>query len=190
MDTGLEQIADHLAHNLRQVRELRGLTQAQLAKLSQVPRSTLANIEAGGANPTLAVLLRLAAALSLSVEELITRPRGTCRHYPRGTLPIQERNGGAVRIHKLLPHSIVGMEIDLIELTPGAKMKGAPHRPGTHEYLYCAQGAMTLWVAGERVDLVNGDVASFPGDQRHSYQNPGRSKALGFSVVALAPVPV
>ena len=43
-------------------------------------------------------------------------------------------------------------------------------------------------VAGERLELGAGDVAAFAGDQRHSYENPGRSPAVAFSVVTLAPV--
>jgi len=35
--------------------------------------------------------------------------------------------------------------------------------------------------------LEPGDVVVFRGDQRHSYRNPGRSKAVAYSVVALAP---
>ena len=33
-----------------------------------------------------------------------------------------------------------------------------------------------------------GDVATFAGDQPHSYQNDGDGAAIGFSVVALAPM--
>lgn len=187
MDKAIERVGAYLSENLKRVRELRGMTQAQLAALAELPRSTLANIEAGGSNPTLGVLLQLAGAVQLSVEELLSRPRGGCQYFPKGSLPVIKRRGGAVEIHKLLPHSLPGMEIDRIVLGPLAKMVGAPHRPGTHEYLYCAQGAIKLWVSGEGLELETGDVASFPGDQRHSYQNRGRSRAVGFSVVALAP---
>jgi quercetin dioxygenase-like cupin family protein len=44
-----------------------------------------------------------------------------------------------------------------------------------------------VWVSGERFDLEPGDVATFPGDQAHSYQNDGRAPAVAFSVVALPP---
>ena len=52
----------------------------------------------------------------------------------------------------------------------------------------CESGHLILWVSGERFDLSRGDVAAFPGDQQHSYHNEGRSKAIGFSVVTLAPL--
>ncbi len=91
-------------------------------------------------------------------------------------------------MHKILPDPIPGMEIDRIELLPGARMTGAPHRPGTREYLTCERGRLALWAAGERFELSPGDVAAFQGDQPHSYQNLGGVPAVGFSVVTLAPM--
>src|SRR5215470_13793281 len=185
----IEALAGNLAANLRYLRERRGLTQSQLAKLCGVPRSTVANIETGAANPTLSVLARVAGALQLSLEELLSAPRARCQVFPKGTLPVQARGrGGKVQVHKLLPHPIPGMEIDRMELAVGERMAGIPHRPGTHEYLYCESGDIILWVSGERFDLATGDVAAFPGDQPHTYVNPGARPAVGFSVVTLAPM--
>ena len=168
----LESLPVHLAENLRRVREQRDLTQGGLARLCEVPRSTIANIETGGGNPTLQVLARLSLALQLPLEELLSPPKAR----------------GAARVAKLLPHAIPGMEIDRMELAAGGRMVGVPHRPGTHEYLYCEKGKLALVVAGERFELEAGDVAAFAGDQRHSYENPGRGPAVAFSVVTLAPV--
>jgi XRE family transcriptional regulator, regulator of sulfur utilization len=182
-------LAGHLAANLKYVRDRRGLTQGQIAKLCGLPRSTVANIETGASNPTLAVLTRLASALQLSLEELLSPPRARCQLFKKGTLPVLARGrGGKARIAKLLPHPIPGMEIDRLELPPGERLTGVPHRPGTQEYLCCERGRLTLWAAGERFDLVAGDVAAFPGDQPHSYHNEGDAPAVGFSVVTLAPV--
>ncbi|MEM7410934.1 MAG: XRE family transcriptional regulator [Myxococcota bacterium] len=185
----LDALSDALAQNLRAVREVRGLTQQQLADLCGVPRSTVAHIESGGTNPTLGVLARLAGALHLSLEELLAPPRARCQLFPRGSLPEEvSRRGGAVRLAKLLPNPVPGMSIDRLELASGATLAGSPHAPGTHEFLYCERGRLDLWVAGEHFALSQGDVAAFTGDQRHSYRNPGRGTAVGFSVVCLAPL--
>ncbi|MFL5293860.1 MAG: cupin domain-containing protein [Myxococcales bacterium] len=78
------------------------------------------------------------------------------------------------------------------DLADGALCTGAPHRdpphPGTREYLTCDSGQIALYVAGEEWVLGPGDVVSFRGDQRHSYANPGRGAAVGYSVVLLAPL--
>jgi len=179
----------NLAANIRFVRERRGLTQAALARLCGLPRSTVAQTESGSGNPTLAVLSRMAAALQLSIEELLSRPHAACQLFPRGSLPVTERGrDGLALVQKILPDPIPGMEIDRIELKPGARMTGVPHRPGTREYLACERGRLTLWAAGERFDLSPGDVAAFHGDQPHSYQNAGAVVAVGFSVVTLSPL--
>jgi mannose-6-phosphate isomerase-like protein (cupin superfamily) len=81
------------------------------------------------------------------------------------------------------------MEIDRIEVAPGGRMTGVPHTPGTREYLTCESGEVLLVVGGERFTLEPGDVAVFRGDQRHSYHNPGKRPAVGYSVVVLARVP-
>ena len=64
--TDVHRSASHLARNIRALREARGLSQAQLAKLSGIPRPTWANLESGAANPTLAVLLKVSATLQVS----------------------------------------------------------------------------------------------------------------------------
>ena len=75
-----DDLAARLAANVRALRDARGLTQAQLAKASGLPRATWANLESGAANPTLAVLHRVAVALQVSLEELIAAPR-TGTHF-------------------------------------------------------------------------------------------------------------
>ncbi len=179
-----EALSSNLAANLRYLRQRRGMTQAQLSKLCGLPRSTVAQVETGAGNPTLAVLSRLALALRISIEELLSVPHARCQLFPRGSLPTSTRgrNGSAV-VQKLLPDPIPGMEIDRMELRPGSRMTGVPHRPGTREYLLCERGKLTLWAAGQRYDLTPGDVAAFDGDQPHSYQNAGSTTAVGFSVV-------
>ncbi len=186
----VEALASTLAANLRYVRQRRSLTQEKLAKLCGLPRSTVAQLETGTCNPTLSVLARLAMALRLSIEELLSPPNPQCRVFPKGSLPTASRGrNGTALVQKILPDPIPGMEIDRIELAAGARMTGIPHRPGTREYLACERGRLTLWAAGQRFDLSPGDVAAFQGDQPHSYHNEGDTIAIGFSVVTLAPLP-
>lgn len=177
--------SSNLAENLRQLREARGQSQQQSAKLAGIPRPTWASLESGSANPTLSVLVSVAAALQVSIEELIGPPRSTGNLYRADE--IQSRQRGRVRIRDLLPETIPGMEIERLELPPGAHMAGVPHTHGTREYLTCESGRVELVASGERWSLAPGDVVVFRGDQRHSYRNGGRGTAVAYSVVALAP---
>ena len=179
-------LSGRLAGNIRQLREARGLTQEQMARLSGIPRATWGHLESGSANPTLSVLHKVALALQVPLEELTSSPRAACRYYPAASLPTRKQ--GDVVLKKLLPDAVPGMLIDRMELPGGGRMTGVPHMPGTREYLTCEAGTIDLAVAGERFSLGPGDVVVFRGDQRHSYANPGTRPAVGYSVVMLAPV--
>lgn len=180
----MDGLSSRLGKNLRQLREARGLNQQQMAKSAGLPRATWSHLESGAGNPTLGVLAQVADALQVTLEELVATPRASLAFYPKGTLPTKSR-GGAI-LHKLLPDPMPGMEIDRLEIAPRGKMVGVPHTPGTREFLTCERGAIVLVAAGERVEIAPGDVVAFRGDQKHSYENPGTTTAIGFSVVALA----
>jgi len=181
------EIGQHLATNLKYLRNQGGLTQAQLAQRAGIPRSTVATLETGAGNPTLAVLTSLAGGLQIRMDELLSAPRARLVHFPKASLKVVKRARGRATVTKLLPEPLPGMEIDRMTLAPGAKLTGVPHRSGTREYLTCEKGQITLWAAGERLVLKSGDVAAFQGDQLHSYSNEGDAEAVGFSVVTFAP---
>jgi len=182
-----EELASHLARNVKQLRDVRGLTQQQMAKASGLPRATWANLETGGANPTLSVLHRVATTFQVTIEELISRPRSSAQIYPRDRLPTRKRGDALVR--SLVPDPIPGLDMDRLEIPARGRMLGVPHTAGTREYLACESGEILLVAAGEQWRLRPGDVVSFRGDQRHSYLNEGAVGAVGYSVVVLFPVP-
>jgi transcriptional regulator with XRE-family HTH domain len=176
-------LAERVAKNLRSLRGARALSQVQAAKAAGLPRATWANLESGGSNPTLMVIHRAACALHVTIEELIAPPRAEVQHFPVGTLPVRRR--GAAVLRQLLPDALPGFSIERLELPPGGAMTGAPHTPGTREYLACERGTIVLSAAGQRHRLGPGDVLVFRGDQRHAYGNDGAGPAVAYSAVLL-----
>ena len=61
-----------LVSTLKETREARGLTQAQLAELVGVSRKTINTVENGVFVPSTVIALKLAAALRCSVEALFS----------------------------------------------------------------------------------------------------------------------
>jgi XRE family transcriptional regulator, regulator of sulfur utilization len=179
-----EEIATRLGRNIRQLRETRAMTQAQMSRLSGIPRATWGHLESGAANPTLSILHRVALALQVPLEELTSSPRATSRVYRRDDLQQHKQGDGTLR--KLLPDPIPGVVIDRMEIPAGGRIPGVPHMPGTREYLTCESGEILLAVAGEQSRLGPGDVVVFRGDQRHAYHNPGPGLAVAYSVIAFA----
>ena len=176
---------EHLADNIKGIREARGLSQQQIAKAAGIPRATWTHLESGAANPTLAVLIKVANALQVRLDELLAPARQPARLLRADELPTRQR--GDIAIRKLLPEPLPGLDLERMVLPPGARMAGVPHTPGTREYLTCERGKVELAVAGERYVLSEGDVVSFRGDQRHAYHNPGTTQAVAYSAIAFAP---
>jgi len=177
---------DHLADNIKALRKSRGLSQQQIAKIAGVPRATWTHLESGGANPTLAVLIKVANGLQVRLDEMLAVPRQPARIVKASELRLRVR--GNVAIRKLLPEPLPGLDLERMVLPAGARMAGVPHTPGTREYLTCERGTVELAVAGEKYTLAEGDVVSFRGDQRHAYHNPGTATAVAYSAIAFAPV--
>ena len=72
-----------VAWNLRRIRVLRGLSQEKLAVDADVDRSYVGRLERAVENPTVDLLDRLAAALSVSITDFFTLPaRGEPRPKP------------------------------------------------------------------------------------------------------------
>ena len=183
----LTSLAKNLAQNLGALRAARGLTQAELARQAGVPRSTLTRLESGSGNPSLSNLARLADALQVTIEELLAPPRADCVLIPGGDLKVTRYSKGKVAITRLLPDPIEGLELERMDIEPGGWKQGIPHLSGTREYLVCAAGQVTVYVAGDNFQVQAGDVLAFPGDQAHSYRNESGEPTSCYSVVSIAP---
>ena len=178
--------AAHLARNLVSLRHTRALTQEGLARAATVPRSTIASLESGAGNPSLAVLVKVARALGVPIDELLASPRAMIRRWP-ATEVASRQKGRGVTLRDLVPEPVPDEMMEVLDFAPGAAMGGTPHLPGTREFFTCLDGRVSLTVAGDRYALDDGDVLAFPGNLPHSYQNlDGVAPARGVSVVIFA----
>jgi transcriptional regulator with XRE-family HTH domain len=185
-DKDMSDTASHLARNLASLRHTRALTQEALARAAKVPRSTIANLESGAGNPSLVVLVKVAQALGVPIDELLASPRALVRRWPAAELASRSKGRG-VTIRDLVPEPVPDEMMEVLDFAPGAVMAGTPHLPGTREFFTCLDGSVNLTVAGDRHVLAAGDVLAFPGNLPHSYQNADAlAPARGVSVVVLA----
>jgi transcriptional regulator with XRE-family HTH domain len=188
MDDILNSTSKNLAANVLALRQRRGFTQATLARLAGLPRSTLTYIESGAGNPSLQNLTRLSLALSVSLEELLSAPRGLYQLVKAADVTSRPRGkDSSVQVFELLPDPIPGMHIDRMEFAPGGRMAGTPHIQGTKEYMTCLQGEVTVRTGRQVFRVEKGDVLAFPGDQPHAYENTRSGRSTCLSVVVLAP---
>ena len=185
-----QSVALYLSRNLLALRHARSLTQEALAKSSALPRSTVANLESGTGNPSLTVLLKVAGALGVPVDELLAPPRAKVRKWTAADVSTQSRGQG-VMLRPLVPEPTPDEMLSIMDFQPRATLRGTPHLPGTRAYFTCLDGVVAISVDGNRFELERGDVLAFPGNVRHSYENPHTTRtASGVSVVILAKIGV
>lgn len=181
----MDQTQAHLAKNIIALRNQRNLTQDALAKLVELPRTTITYLESGMSNPSLDTLMKISKGLQIGLEELLAAPRLTAKIYKKSELKFKKTANTLVKVYDLLPDPISGMNIEKIELSPQSRLKGSPHLAHSKEYFYCVKGQVEIKLAEASYLLSDGDLLSFDGDQGHAYFNHENKVAIGFSVVAL-----
>lgn len=181
----MSDISKNLGESVEYLRKSRGLTQDQLAKISGIPRTTLSHIESGEGNPSLTTLSKLALALGVPYEEILSAPRSSCILMRNHELKKHQRAQGKVNKVELLPRPIPGLQFERLELQAYALLIGTPHTKGTREYFTCIKGRIAVIIEGSEYFLEEGDVLAFLGDRKHTYKNLEGTESQGISIVAL-----
>jgi transcriptional regulator with XRE-family HTH domain len=181
-----ERVAAAIASRVRAERAQRRWTLDELAARSTVSRRLLVQIEHAEANPSLATLLKLAAALGVTLTELLSdepeaRPVAVASVQDAMTL-WSTRAGGVARL--LVSHG--PLELWSWTLAPGDRRDSEPHRPGSLELITVQSGTVALDVGDHHVEIPTGDSAWFDATRPHAYSNPGTT-AANFTLVVLEP---
>ena len=67
-----EELQLSIGKRIRELRERKGLTQQQVADACDFEKSNMSRLEAGGTNPTLFTLKKIADFLELTLNDLVT----------------------------------------------------------------------------------------------------------------------
>ena len=134
-----------------------------MRKAAAVPRSTIANLESGVGNPSLTVLVKVANALGVPIDELIAAPRAKVRRWRSADVATQSRGRG-VTMRALVPEPVPDEMLKLMDFAPGASMRGTPHLPGTREFFTCLDGRVRSSSSASATSSATGDVLGFPGN--------------------------
>ncbi len=176
----LDRLSASLADNLRRLREARSLSQQQLSEASGVPRPTLAHLETGAANPTLSVLARVAQALSVSLEQLVSPTEAALELHEAASLSRREERG--VEHCELCPDAPGVLSVERLELAVRARCERPAARQQDRAYLSCERGEVEVSASGEQRLLRAGDVLTVRRGAAHAISNRGRGVAVVYAV--------
>ena len=169
-----DEIAGTLAgvgSRLAGLRTQRGMTLAELSGATGISVSTLSRLESGGRKPTLELLLPIAAAHQVPLDELVAAPPvgdPRVRLRPRTShgmtvLPLTERPGGLQAFKMLIPY------------------RGDDPDPRVHEgyeWLYVLDGRLRLVLGAHDVVLGAGEAAEFDTHVPHWFGAADRGRSV------------
>ena len=168
----LDDVLQAVGPRLRALRQQRGATLTQLSGTTGISVSTLSRLESGQRRPTLELLLLLARAHQVPLDELVDAPAtGDPRVHPkpfsrhgRTFVPLTRRPGGLQAYKMVIP--------------PGSP-EGEPELKvhEGYEWFYVLSGRIRLLLGEHDVILTAGEVAEFDTHVPHWFGNPGTQPA-------------
>lgn len=173
---------------MRHLREGMELSLRDLAERSGVSAPMLSQVERGETSPTLAVAGRIASGLDLTLSQLLRLDEGRHVVITRGGDRRSRRSKGHV-VEEITP-PLPGQRADVsAHLLAAGAATGGPddppkHEPGSRETAVVLEGAIDLFIDGERHQLGRDDSVTFDADLPHHFENNGTTEARFLAVVA------
>jgi len=164
-ETSIPDVLAEVGPRLRRLRVRRGVTLTALAAQTGISKSTLSRLETGQRKPSLELLLPLAAAHHLPLDELVGAPRVG---DPRVRLAPRTRNG---RLVYPLTQQSSGMAVWKVVIPPERERKLRTH--AGYEWLYVLSGEMRLILGEHDITMGPGEVAEFDTRLPHWYGPTG-----------------
>lgn len=169
----MSEISQTFSNNLKQYREKRNLSLDNVASLTGVSKSVLAQIEKGSANPTINTVWKIANGLKISFTELMTAPEEEYEVVKQKTLTLLTEDEGHYRNYPIFPFNDQrGFEIYRIELDPDAFSQAEAHGNGVQEFITVFSGELEVQFLDRKLNAKAGEGLRFKADTKHSYYNP------------------
>ena len=173
---------------LAALRQSRALSLDELSRLAGVSKSMLSQIERAQANPTVAVVWRLANALGVPLAELLggAAPAAVTAmvFVPAHGAPSLRSPDGLCELRILGPIELAGQfEWYALTVESGGALESSAHEDGTREHLTVQSGSLEVSAGDEAQTLKVGETARYAADRPHAIRNTAKSAASGWLVV-------
>ena len=176
----VETVSAAVSRTLKQARKQQGITLDELSRRSGVSKGMVVEIEKGSANPSIATLCKIAAALGLSVADFVNVAATPAAHLIDSedipTLWAGELGGSARLLAGTSGPNM--LELWRWELFPGESFASAGHPNGTTELFHVEKGTLHLHVGDAELIVGPGCSAVARTDVAHGYANHGRAKLV------------
>jgi transcriptional regulator with XRE-family HTH domain len=168
MDDNLDKTLAAVGPRLRALRQRRDTTLAELSAATGISVSTLSRLESGQRRPNLELLLPLAKAHGVPLDELVgAPPTGDPRihlrpieRYGMTLVPLTRRAGGVQAYKHVIP-------------AKGHRQEPEPQVHEGYEWLYVLNGRLRLVLGDQDLVLSPGEAAEFDTRVPHWFGSVG-----------------
>lgn len=175
----MEEMRRNLGHQLKKLRQQRGMSLDEISKLTDVSKGQLAQMEKGESNPTVSTIWKIADGLKISFSSLLQPPKSSAKKIIPSNVPFLTEDEGRYRVFSIIPYDPErGWEFYRVELDPSCSYESAPHMDGVEETLTLVEGNLKIVLENQEVDLEIGETVVFSGNQIHRYMNTNDNRAV------------
>jgi transcriptional regulator with XRE-family HTH domain len=168
--TTIAKALDQVGPRLKQLRARRGVTLSALAETTGISKSTLSRLETGQRRASLELLLPLAQAYRVPLDDLVGAPEVG---DPRVRLKASKRNGRTVLPLTRQPGGVQAWKI----IVPVSNSTPQPKAHEGYEWLFVLSGRMRLVLGDHDLVLGPGEVAEFDTWVPHWFGSDGTATA-------------
>ncbi|WSQ07538.1 XRE family transcriptional regulator [Streptomyces sp. NBC_01231] len=169
-DDDMDDVLAEVGPRLRRIRKERGATLAGLSGATGISVSTLSRLESGLRKPSLELLLPIARAHEVALDELVGAP--SVRDPRVRAAPIS-RHG---RTYWPLTRQPGGLQAFKV-LVPQGNEEPEPRTHEGYEWLYVLSGRLRLVLGGHDAVLTAGEVVEFDTRVPHWFGSTGEGPA-------------
>ena len=176
----------NIGKNVNAHRKRLGLSLDQLSRASGVSKAMLSQVEQQKANPTVAVLMKIALAMNLQLTDVVDSAQAAdiLQVISRDDPKALYRSAGGLTVRTLSPLSLEkDIEFYQLVIDRGRSMDSESHFKGTEEFVTIHAGHVELSVGERKLVMRAGDSAHYRSDVAHRIENTGRGKAVCYLVV-------
>jgi transcriptional regulator with XRE-family HTH domain len=164
--TAIAATLDRVGPRLKQLRAQRGVTLTALSEATGISKSTLSRLETGQRRASLELLLPLAQAYRVALDDLVGAPEVG---DPRVRLRASKVNGRTVLPLTRSPGGVQAWKI----IVPASNSEPQPKSHEGHEWLYVLAGRMRLILGDHDLVLGAGEAAEFDTRVPHWFGSTG-----------------
>ena len=185
----IQTVNEAVSSTIKQHRKDKKLTLDELSRRAGVSKGMLVEIEKGTANPSIAILCKIAAALGQSVADIVNVTDAPSAYLiDKKDIPTlwTGDSGGTARLLAGTrgPNMI---ELWRWEMQPGEAFASPGHPATTFELLHVEAGALTLTLGETCRTVAAGESAVARTEIEHGYRNEGTAPLVFTMTVAELP---